>query len=88
MPDLPFDPIRVAAVCPIGRIRRRWQIAAHRDLFGYIIVETCWGRIGAAGQVLTRSFAEERQALAYVRGLLARRATAEKRIGAAYVSVA
>lgn len=55
-----------------------------RDLFGRVVVETAWGRIGAPGRTLTRSFVREDDACRYVRALLRRRAGAPRRIGTDY----
>ena len=81
---LPFDAIELVAVWPARGIRRRWRIVAARDLFGQVVVDTCWGRIGSAGQRATRSFAREAEALRYVRALLRRRAGAARRLGTGY----
>jgi hypothetical protein len=53
---LPFKPIELAAVDPGRNIRRRWRVTACHDLFGHVIVETNWGRIGAVGRNLARAF--------------------------------
>jgi predicted DNA-binding WGR domain protein len=84
METLPFDPIELIACDRHRNIRRRYRIAACRDLFGHILIETQWGRIGARGNCLVRSFGQESDALRYVRAVLARRATAPSRIGVAY----
>ncbi|MCE3519989.1 WGR domain-containing protein, partial [Escherichia coli] len=84
MAPLPFIPVELVAIDAERNIRRRWRIAAYRDLFGAVIVETGWGRIGATGRVLVRSFAEEADAARYVGALLARRRRAPGRIGVAY----
>ncbi|WP_231902886.1 WGR domain-containing protein [Sphingomonas melonis] len=65
-------------------MRRRWSVAAYRDLLGAWVIETRWGRIGAGGRCLVRSFDDEGAARGYVQGLLARRAGAVRRIGVAY----
>lgn len=85
MNKLPFRPIELTAVDAARNIRRRWSVTAYRDLFGAVMIETRWGRLGRNGRTLVRSFAEEGQAARYVRALLLRRATAERRIGVAYV---
>ena len=87
MDVLPFEPLELAALDPARNISRRWRVAATRDLFGRVMVETGWGRIGARGRVLVRSFAEEDEALRYVRALVARRRTARRRIGVSYERV-
>lgn len=84
MDALPRTPIHLVAIDPLRNIRRRWCVAVARDLFGHILVETHWGRIGARGRSLTRSFADEAQAARHVAALLARRARAVRRIGVAY----
>lgn len=84
MDELPFTPIELVAVDASRNVLRRWSVAAYRDLFGAVIVETGWGRIGGQGRGLVRSFADESEAVRYVRGLLARRRGAMRRIGVAY----
>jgi len=82
--DLPFVPIELTARDPGRGIARRWRVVVYRDLFGMLLVETQWGRIGRAGQRLVRAFADESAALAHVRRLLAKRARAPRRIGVGY----
>ncbi|KQM23676.1 MULTISPECIES: WGR domain-containing protein [unclassified Sphingomonas] len=82
--DLPFVPIELTARNPARGIARRWRVVVYRDLFGMLLVETQWGRIGRAGQRLVRAFADDSAALAHVRRLLARRAGARRRIGVGY----
>lgn len=82
---LPFTPVELVAIDPARNCFRRWRVAASRDLFGRLVIETHWGRIGARGQVRCVSFADEGAALRHVRALLARRAGAVRRIGTAYV---
>lgn len=84
MDELPFTPLDLVAIDPARNVRRCWRVAAYRDLFGQVMIETHWGRIGTQGRDLVRSFADEAAALAYVRGLLARRGRAPQRIGVAY----
>ncbi len=82
--DLPFTPIELTARDPARGIARRWRVAACHDLFGTLLIETQWGRIGSGGQRLVRAFTDEAAALAHVRALLRRRAGAVRRIGVAY----
>lgn len=84
MDDLPFTPIELVAIDEIRNIRRRWRIAAYCDLFGAVIIETNWGRIGSRDRQLARSFADTEAASRYVRGLLTRRRSAPRRFGVAY----
>lgn len=85
MDTLPLEPIDLIAVDPTRNIRRRWSLVATHDLFGEILVETSWGRIGCRGQQLARCFPDEATALRYTRALLARRRTAQRRLGVGYV---
>lgn len=84
MDTLPFTPVELVAIDAARNIRRRWRVAAYRDLFGRVMIETGWGRIGGQGRSLVRSFADEGDALRYVCALLARRGTATRRIGTGY----
>lgn len=84
MDALLLTPIELVAIDARRNIRRRWSVEVARDLFGHILVETRWGRIGARGRSLVRSFVDERDAARHVAALLARRAGAVRRIGVAY----
>lgn len=85
MDTLPLEPIDLIAVDPARNIHRRWSLVAMRDLFGEILVETSWGRIGARGHQLTKCFPDEAAAMRYTRSLLSRRRSAEQRLGVGYV---
>lgn len=78
------DPIELVALDPVRNIRRRYSIVASFDLFGMIVVETRWGRIGASGQAQARAFADRAAAERHIAATLRRRGTAENRIGVAY----
>lgn len=82
----PFDEINIELIArnPGRNIHRRYSILASIDLFGSVIVETRWGRIGAAGQHKIRSFPRGAEADRYVRAILARRNSAEARLGTPY----
>ena len=82
--SLPFVPIELVAIDPARNMSRRWSVVAYRDLFGHVLVETSWGRIGTRGQHLLQSFPDEADAARYVAGLLRIRASAPKRIGVRY----
>lgn len=84
MDPLPDMPIALVAVDVARNIRRRWSVTVARDLFGHVLVETRWGRIGARGRTLTVSFTDETRAARHVAALLARRRGAARRIGVAY----
>ncbi|MFW2828372.1 WGR domain-containing protein [Sphingomonas sp. ID0503] len=78
------DPIELVAFNPARNIRRRYSITASLDLFGMIVVETRWGRIGAAGKVQRHAFADWTAAERHIAANLRRRGTAETRIGVPY----
>lgn len=81
-----FDEIEIEMIArnPARNIHRRYRILASIDLFGSVMVETRWGRIGAAGQHKIRSFPQGAEAERYVRSILARRNSAETRLGTRY----
>src|SRR3546814_9564714 len=79
-----FTPIELVALDAARNIRRRYEIRASPDLFGAVIVETRWGRIGARGQCKRLSFPDPAAAARHVAATLRRRGTAEKRIGVPY----
>lgn len=78
------DPIELVALDPARNICRRYAIVASVDLFGMIVVETRWGRVGAAGQARRHAFADQAAAKCHIDATLHRRSTAESRIGVAY----
>src|SRR3546814_10976209 len=83
--NLPLpDPIELVALDPARNIRRRYSITASLDLFGMIVVETRWGRIGPRGQAQARAFPDRAAAERHIAATLSRRATAHNRIGVAY----
>ncbi|ARR57667.1 WGR domain-containing protein (plasmid) [Rhizorhabdus wittichii DC-6] len=77
------DPVELVAFDPARNIRRRYAIVVSVDLFGMIVVETCWGRIGAAGQAQRHAFADQAAAERHIAATLRRRGTAERPIGIA-----
>lgn len=78
------DRLDLVAIDAPRNIRRRYQLVTTRDLFGHIIVERSWGRIGAKGRSRTASFVHESDALRFIQAVLRRRVGATKRIGVAY----
>lgn len=76
--------IRLQAVDPARNIARRYEIHVQRDLFGILTVDYSWGRIGAAGQSRRVSFQDLDRGARFVRQLLARRASAQTRLGVEY----
>ena len=79
-------PIRLhlQAIDPARNIARSYAIEASADLFGHIVVDLHWGRIGTKGQGRTISFAKAQDATRFVRQTLSRRASAKKRLGVGY----
>ena len=69
---------------PSRNIARSWRIEEHSDLFGWTVIEWCWGRIGSDGQSRKVAFERADDAHCFVRRLLLRRASAERRIGVPY----
>jgi predicted DNA-binding WGR domain protein len=72
------------AIDPARNIRRGYTITRAPDLFGWHIVSWSWGRIDGRPRLRARAFRDEAEAIAFARQLLARRATAPRRIGVAY----
>ena len=78
------DPIELVAFNPARNIRRRYSITASLDLFGMIVVETRWGRIGTRGQAQRHAFPDRAAAERHIAATLRRRGTAKIRIGVPY----
>lgn len=76
--------LELVAVDPARNINRRYAIEVSEDLFGAMIVETAWGRIGGWSAAKRVSFTDRAGAERVVAGHLRRRATAARRIGVAY----
>lgn len=81
--DIP-DTIELPAIDAARNIRRRYAIITSVDLFGAVIVETLWGRIGARGQAKALSFEDRAKADRYIASTLRRRSTSSTRIGVNY----
>ena len=80
--------LELVAVNHARNINRRYSVEVSEDLFGALIVETAWGRIGGWTAAKRVSFVDRAGADQVVIGHLRRRATAAKRIGVAYRPVA
>jgi predicted DNA-binding WGR domain protein len=85
-PALPSH-LYLQAIDPARNIARRYAIEASADLFGHIIIDLTWGRIGTKGQSRAVSFVTQRDADRFVCATLTRRASAKKRLGVAYLPV-
>lgn len=68
-------------------LARRYSIAVSKDLFGVMVVDLSWGRIGCAGQQRRHSFDHADEAERFVALVLRQRARAPRRIGVAYQQV-
>jgi hypothetical protein len=83
--DLALQPeIRLAAVDDERNIRRGYMIARTQDLFGWHVVSWAWGRLDCRPTHRIRAFRDKTAAIAFTRQLLAKRATAPRRIGVQY----
>lgn len=82
------DRLELRATDASRNIRRRYEVRVARDLFGAWLVETSWGRVGAAGQGRCEAFDSREAAEACARRHLRRRASAVRRIGTPYLPVA
>jgi predicted DNA-binding WGR domain protein len=80
--------LELVAIDHARNINRRYSVEVSEDLFGAVIVETAWGRIGGWTAAKRVSFPDRVGANRVVAGHLRRRATAAKRIGVAYEPVA
>jgi predicted DNA-binding WGR domain protein len=69
---------------PARNCFRQWQLDAQHDLFGSYLVRITYGRIGAQGRTITRSFSDPREAARYIRTAIARRKSSPRRIGISY----
>jgi len=75
------------AVDAARNIARDYRLTVTTDLFGWVIVERQWGRIGCAGRSARDTFAEPKAAQRFIAEIRARRRSAKKRIGVAYRAV-
>jgi len=84
---IPVFSARLEACDPARNCWRSYHVEAGRDLFGTWVVAVTFGRIGAArGRTVTYVAGDELGAQRLARACLRRRASAPKRIGAAYVT--
>jgi len=78
---------RVVAMQAIDRSRnvfRSWRCEVGTDLFGTVVLGVRFGRTGRDGRALGYALPDLLAAERLLRRLLARRASAERRIGVAY----
>jgi predicted DNA-binding WGR domain protein len=76
--------LRLEACAPALRCHRVYEIAVARDLFGVLIADMTYGRIGTVGRTKSRSFTCIEDAASVIDACLRRRATLPRRLGAAY----
>ena len=79
--------IRLAAIDQSRNVAREYEIYACSDLFGTVLVDYYWGRRGRKGQGNRKAFPDHASAERFIRMLLRRRDSAEKRIGVAYLVI-
>lgn len=75
------------AIDPERNIARDYRLSASIDLFGWIIVERRWGRIGAKGQSASSGFPTALAAEQFMQAFRTRRAGAARRSGVGYMIV-
>ena len=75
------------AVDPARNIAREYSLRITVDLFGRIVVEQRWGRIGCNGCGKFTSFENADAAERYIARVVARRATSPRRLQTAYREV-
>ena len=76
--------IAMEAIDRRTNVFRSWRCEFGTDLFGSVVVSVTFGRTATAGRTITRAMADDAAARKLLRQLLARRATAERRIGVGY----
>lgn len=76
--------IALEAVDRPRNVFRAWRCEVGTDLFGAVMMSVTFGRIGAAGRTVARTVASQDAPDAALRGMLARRASAPRRIGVGY----
>jgi hypothetical protein len=76
--------ITLEARNPARRCFRQYRVEAGTDLFGALVVEISYGRIGTAGRSRSYVVRDEEQARHLAQSILKRRASAPRRIGVAY----
>ena len=79
--------LELHAVDEARNTRRAYRVRVTRDLFGLVVVEFRWGRVGTVGTRLCMSAPTVEAAQALVRQRLRRRTSAPRRIGVGYALV-
>lgn len=76
--------IELRAVDRARNIFRAWRCELGTDLFGEQLVTVTFGRTGTTGRTISRAAPSRGEALRLMGRALARRASAERRIGVGY----
>ena len=76
--------IEMQACEPSANRCRAWRVEAGQDLFGLWTARVTFGRIGCGGRSLSKLFATEAAARAFVRSGLRRRQTSVRHFGVPY----
>ncbi len=79
--------IRFEAHDPQRNIHRAYEIERERDLFGWTVIRTRWGRCGATLREKTIATPSPETADRLVRAVLRKRGNARRRIGVEYREV-
>lgn len=64
MPVLTIKPVRLTRIRPERRERRFYRLELVTDLFGTLLLQRSWGRIGTDGKQRSDLFADEEKAVA------------------------
>ena len=76
--------IELRAVDRARNVFRAWRCELGTDLLGEQLVTVTFGRTGTTGRTISRAAPSRAEALRLIGRALARRASAERRIGVAY----
>ena len=77
--------IYLEAIDPAKNCFRFYSIEVGRDLFGTWLVDVTYGRIGTRGRTVSYGADNEAAAMGIVNAKLRQRASAQERIGVAYL---
>jgi len=69
---------------PPKNIYRFYNIFMDKDLFGFICIHTCYGRIGTKGRLKSYAFDKTEQAENFLNHILKKRLNSSIRIGVDY----
>jgi hypothetical protein len=76
--------LAMGAIDRSANVFRSWRCDIGTDLFGTIVLSVMFGRTGTDGRTIIRAVPNQATAERMVRQLVARRASAKRRIGVGY----